>query len=405
VSSHPPSPADLSDKNPAADDAPRVFEVINLGNEPAPLVVQQEDGLVPEQEGRNRNRTGIVQIRADNDVAAVATWLNNYTGHTWRTHRREVERLMLWCIDKGTSLSNLSVEDAQAYRDFLLDPQPAERWIGEARRPRLDERWRPFQGPLSIASQRHADAVIKRLFNWLHEVGYLAGNPWRALPVLRKKKEKKGKVTRYLEAYCWDQVVDFLMSKGDDPEWVKRRFILMALYHTRARISELASATMANIERRMRPEGEIQWWISLLGKGDKERDVPIPHLMEHLREYRASRGLPEEPAGEDLPLIAKERGQGTMTPQNLHEIIKDTFKLITAALPPELSTKLEIASAHWLRHSSASHALDEGESLQSVRKSLGHASLDTTSIYVHSNDDIQYREVANRGERSRKPAG
>lgn len=399
-----PSPVDLRGNKPAADDAPRAFELINLGDEPAPLVVQQENSLVPEQEGRNRNRTGIVQIRADNDVAAVVTWLNNYTGHTWRTHRREVERLMLWCIDKGTSLSNLSVEDAQAYRAFLLDPQPAERWIGKVRRPRLDERWRPFQGPLSMASQRHADAVIKGLFSWLHDVGYLAGNPWRALPVLRKP-QNKGKLTRYLEAYCWDQVVDFLMSKGNDPEWVKRRFILMALYHTRARISELASATMANIERRMRPGGEIQWWISLLGKGNKERDVPIPDLIEHLREYRASRGLPEEPAGEDLPLIAKARGQGNMTPQNLHEIIKDTFELITAALPPELSQKLKLASAHWLRHSSASHALDEGESLQSVNKTLGHASLDTTSIYVHTEDDNQYREVANRGKRSHKPAG
>jgi len=374
-----------------------MFDVIELGDEPAPALVQEGNDLAFERGGRNRNRTGVAQIRADNDVAAVVTWLNNYSGHTWRTHRREVERLILWCGDKGTSLSNLSVEDAQEYRAFLLDPQPAARWIGKVRRPRKDKRWRPFQGPLSEASRRHADAVIKGLFSWLHDVGYLAGNPWRALPVLRKK-QNKAKLTRYLEEYCWDQVVDFLMAKGSDPEWVRRRFILMALYHTRARISELASASMTDIERRMRPNGEIQWWISLLGKGNKERDVPIPHLIEHLREYRGSRGLSEEPCDEDVPLIAKERGQGNMTPQNLHEIIKDTFELITTALPHELSEKLKRASAHWLRHSAASHALDGGESLQSVNKTLGHASLETTSIYVHTEDDKQYREVAGRGK-------
>lgn len=367
------------------------FPLIPLGDEPTAV-------LLPAEPGRNRNRAGTAQIRAENDVDAVTTWLRNYTGHTWLTHRREAERLMLWCADRGRQLSDMTVEDAQDYRDFLANPQPKERWIGK-RHPRTHPEWRPFERALSDASIRHADAVLKGMFTWLHDVGYFAGNPWRALPVLRGPR--KARVTRYLDEACWDRVVDFLMTRGDDGDWSRRRFILLAFYHTRARISELAAAIMSDIERRRRPDGSTQWWLHILGKGGVEREVPIPHLVEHLRSYRASRGLPEEPAAmEALPLIAKQRGQGRLTSNALHGIIKDTLGEIASALPPEMKEQLESVSAHWLRHSAATHALDLGESLKSVQATLGHASLQTTSIYVHTEDDKQYEEVLRRGARN-----
>jgi site-specific recombinase XerD len=54
---------------------------------------------------------------------------------------------------------------------------------------------------------------------------------------------------------------------------------------------------------------------------------------------------------------------------------------------------LEKASAHWLRHSAGSHMADQQVDLRLVRDNLGHASLTTTSLYLHVDDDRRHRET------------
>jgi hypothetical protein len=73
--------------------------------------------------------------------------------HTQRAYRKEAERLLLWAlIERHKPLSALSVEDCAAYRDFLRDPQPRERWCAPRSRERWSPLWRPFEGPLSAAA-------------------------------------------------------------------------------------------------------------------------------------------------------------------------------------------------------------------------------------------------------------
>lgn len=58
--------------------------------------------------------------------------------------------------------------------------------------------------------------------------------------------------------------------------------------------------------------------------------------------------------------------------------------------------ELERASAHWLRHTAGSHQADSGVDLRTIRDNLGHVSLNTTSLYLHTEDDERHSETVNR---------
>ena len=130
--------------------------------------------------GTNRPPTP-PKIPAADDLEAIACWLHEYlrSPHTARSYRREAERLLLWALlERGKPLSSLDAEDLRAYRRFLTDPQPRERWCadsGAARTGRVD--WKPFRGPLGRASQRQAAIVLRGLFAYLTSQQYLERDP------------------------------------------------------------------------------------------------------------------------------------------------------------------------------------------------------------------------------------
>jgi hypothetical protein len=111
----------------------RPWVTIDAGAAVAPLealrIAEQLDGA----NGRNRGARERCTLSAANDYEAILTWLSLRVAgsHTWRAYRKEAERFLLWAVvERGTALSSLRVEDCVAYRDFLADPQPAERWCG-----------------------------------------------------------------------------------------------------------------------------------------------------------------------------------------------------------------------------------------------------------------------------------
>ncbi|AWG45850.1 MULTISPECIES: hypothetical protein [Massilia] len=132
--------------------------------------------------GTNREWNVPRQIAANTDVEAVRAWLANFVGTktTFDAYRKEAERLLVWSIwEAGKPLSSLTHEDWLVYQRFLASPGPREKWVADKGRkhPRSDNRWRPFAGPLSTASQRQAGVILNSTFAWLVNAGYLAGNP------------------------------------------------------------------------------------------------------------------------------------------------------------------------------------------------------------------------------------
>ena len=171
--------------------------------------------------------------------------------------------------------------------------------------------------------------------------------------------------------------------------------LIELLYASGLRVSELIGLPKSAARAR-------EPLIAIRGKGGKERLVPATaEMMAELSAYRRERGLPALPSqGEDTPLVLP-IGQSLkpLTRAALHRIVKKVFSGAADALRARGEThapradQLEQASAHWLRHSAGSHMADQQVDLRLVRDNLGHASLTTTSQYLHVDDDRRHRET------------
>ncbi|CAE6806310.1 tyrosine-type recombinase/integrase [Paraburkholderia nemoris] len=183
------------------------------------------------------------------------------------------------------------------------------------------------------------------------------------------------------------------------------RWLTTLFYLQGMRLSEVATGTMGNFSRRLGADGREQWWLHIVGKGEKERTVPAsPELVAELARYRQANGLPPLPGRtDDTPLVIPFRGKRRcMSRSAVHDAIKNVFGNAAAGLRargPEFKDRageLDRASAHWLRHTSGSHQADGGVDLRTVRDNLGHVSLSTTSLYLHEEEDKRHRETVKR---------
>ncbi|MGF6851404.1 tyrosine-type recombinase/integrase [Paraburkholderia sp. CI3] len=359
--------------------------------------------------GANR-ATGRMQVAAATDLDAVRAWLARFveTKTTFDNYRKEAERLLLWSTRQmAKPLSSLTHEDLLVYQHFLADPQPVARWTADGGRkhPRSDPRWRPFYGALSESSQRQAMVILNVMFAWLVQAGYLAGNP---LSLSRQRARRaRPRIVRYLSPELWLEVKTYIQAmptqtSREREHHARVRWLFTLLYLGGLRITEVGTNTMGRFFRRGDENGKDRWWLEVIGKGNKERLVPATaEMMMELGTYRRTRGLPSLPSpGEDTPLVLPV-GQSLrpLTRAALHRIVKNVFSRAAESLRArgcdhaQRADRLEQASAHWLRHSAGSHMADQQLDLRLVRDNLGHASLTTTSQYLHVDDDRRHRET------------
>lgn len=343
--------------------------------------------------GAFRAPRGTCVLAADNDYDAVQAWLAlQESAATQRAYRKEAERLMLWAIlEKGKALSSLTTEDAIAYRQFLRNPGPRSRWVGAAR-PRSSPEWRPFQGPLSARSQAYALSVIGALYRWLIEQRYLLANPFSGVKVKGAKRTTALDTARGFSEHEWT----LIRTVADGIEWtggwseaaVRRlRFALDFWYATGLRPHEMVAARLGQVYR----DDHDDDWLKVLGKGSKEGEVALPlFATAALDRYLAYRRLPVtrtrwDPATPLLPSL-DEDGEG-ITTARLWALMRRFFEHAAQQLEessPATAEKLRRATPHWLRHTHATHALARGAELTTVRDNLRHASVSTTSVYLHT---------------------
>ncbi|MEX3639714.1 phage integrase family protein [Paraburkholderia sp. BR14320] len=337
-------------------------------------------------------------LNVTNDYEAVQAWLALHeTATTQRAYRKEAERLILWAIvERGRALSSLTTDDAIAYRAFVRRPTPRERWVGPPR-PRDSVEWRPFTGALSARSAAYALTVLSALFRWLIEQRNVLANPFSGVKVRGHASQPALDTTRGFTEGEWLQVraiADGLeWSYGwSEPAAQRLRFLLDFGYATGLRASELVGAELGSI----RVDGHGDHWLHLVGKGSKPGKVALPPLARTaLDQYLAQRRLPVTPqrCNPKTSLVASlgEDGDAGIAGSRLGRVMRRFFAQaadVIEADHPVAAEKLRRASPHWMRHSHASHALASGAKLTSVRDNLRHASIATTSMYLHG-DEIQ----------------
>ena len=152
----------------------------------------------------------------------------------------------------------------------------------------------------------------------------------------------------------------------DNFEDLRARTIIILLYHTGVRVSELTGMDVSSLDM-------YDSYIKVKGKGNKERVVPFgEELKAGLEKYLVVR---ESFAGmKDGPLFVDDRLR-RMSPDQVRAIVKNNLSKVTTQ---------KKRSPHVLRHSFATAMLNNGAGIESVKKLLGHAKISTTEIYTHT---------------------
>ena len=348
-------------------------------------------------------------LRANNDYEAVKAWLalQDATA-TQRAYRKEAERLMLWAIlERRSALSSLTTEDAVAYRQFLRKPSPRERWVGPAR-PRSAPDWRPFQGELSPRSTSYALSVIGAMFRWLIEQRYLLANPFAGIKVKGATRRAPVNAEHVFSQHEWA----LLRGAADGLEYElgwsleaaqRIRFILDFWHGTGPRPMEMVTARLGHLMR----DDAGDDWLRVQGKGSREGDVAVPlSSMAALERFLMQRGLPTTRSRwrSDTPLVPSlDRAGEGISSGRLRALMERFFKFAATRLEPvdsALAQKLVTATPHWLRHTHATHALERGVDLKTVQDNLRHASISTTSVYLHTDKARRARQMREAFARS-----
>lgn len=385
-------------------------------------VVPLESFDVPSSlDGRNGSNRypGLPRIDASNDYRAIFAWLDTKSGNpnTRRAYQKEAERILLWSVlERAKALSDLSVEDCGAYRDWLAllgrvdDSEWAYRikqstWIGERKVERYKSNWKPFDGALSSGSVKHALTIVGNLFEWLVRVQYCAFNPWGAVSrVSVAKIEEDAPDTEMMRAFSkgqWNYLMQYLTRLPETPSAMRLAFVLPFAQATGLRISEMVDATIGRMYAMpLSDDVGLRWMLKVYGKGGKWRAVPLTNTVCALLEtYLVSRGLQgvftENP--KDTPLIAAESMNVPISASALSKSICALFKEVAASLVSAgkvtESKVFERATVHWLRHTCGSHLALTGVPVNIIQRLLGHASLQTTSIYTDTSDENLWRAV------------
>jgi integrase/recombinase XerD len=182
------------------------------------------------------------------------------------------------------------------------------------------------------------------------------------------------KIRRSLPGYLRLEDVDRLLKQPDDktPLGLRDRAMLEVLYSTGLRVSELIHLRTADLDAKV-------GCIRCIGKGDKERIVPVGKkalavVERYLRDARPRLAKKHAPS----PMLFVNRRGQPLTRVGVWKILSDHGKRagFRMALTP-----------HMLRHSFATHLLERGADLRSVQLMLGHSDISTTQIYTHVVED------------------
>lgn len=334
------------------------------------------------------------------DVQAISIWLKEVedSENTFQSYKKEAERFVLWLLDKNKlSIKEVTREDILSYKKFLSAPEPAEKWIGPAK-PRSHPGWKPFSKPLQNSSIKQALIIIKSMFNYLNKSGFLTKNPFSFGKKEMVVLEKSYRVERFLEKNTFYFVLEVIenlprSSQKDIFHAERARWLFYLLYFTGARRGEVAKAKMKDFKNE-----KGLWWWEVKGKGNKKGRIPCQdELMEALVRYRKASNLNSDYPNQDdeTPLIISffRKKESNLSEKSIYLIVKNIFSVAAQISKKEFKgfeKKLELASTHWIRHTSASHQLHAGVPLIIVSQNLRHSNIQTTQRYLHTEEDERH---------------
>lgn len=217
-------------------------------------------------------------------------------------------------------------------------------------------------GGLAVKSINRKISTLKSFFKYLLKNGVLEASPMtkvispkagKRLPVFVKEEEAR-------------HLLDALNQSTDDWKSLNARMLITIFYATGMRLSELINLKEQQVDG-------SRGHIKVLGKGNKERVIPVgKELLELISFYRQQKKKEFGSTGTEL--LVTEKGK-KMYPKYAYLLVKKYLG--------EAST-LDKKSPHILRHTFATHLMNNGAGLNAVKELLGHSSLAATQVYTHT---------------------
>jgi integrase/recombinase XerC len=205
-------------------------------------------------------------------------------------------------------------------------------------------------------------ACLRSYYKFLMQQGRLTKNP-----TLRLKPPKSAKK---LPAFVSQDPFNIFLDSFEFPatlEGIRDKLILELLYGTGIRLAELIGISEADLNLTAKT-------IKVTGKGNKERLVPLnDSLLGTLQQYREKKKS-EFPDNNTEKLLVTTKAL-PLYPKLVYRIVKRYINLVSTS---------KKASPHVLRHSFATHLLNNGADLNAIKDLLGHASLAATQVYTHN---------------------
>ncbi len=233
---------------------------------------------------------------------------------------------------------------------------------------------------ISNSSINRKISSLKTYYKFLLKTGQISETP------LAKHRALKV-ATKVQIPFSQTEVEDVLelFDHANDFETLRDKLIVELFYSTGIRRAELIGLRLSDVS-------EIQKTIKVLGKRNKERIIPLlPSVLGTIAKYKIFReALPDLGASKTLFVTSKGNA--------IYETL--VYRVITRYFS-EISLKVK-KSPHILRHSFATHLLNQGAELNAVKELLGHASLASTQVYTHNSIDTLKKVYKNTHPRNSK---
>ncbi len=268
---------------------------------------------------------------------------------------------------------------AHTMRGYAGDLQALDAWLvanGHDDATQIDLRaLRSWLGSLALAgaektSMARRAASVRGCFAWAHEHGLVPTDPALALKSPRPPKRLPETLSQAETAEMLRSVIA-TAAEDDSARGARDVAILEVLYASGIRVSEVCGLDIDAID-------DARQTLRVLGKGDKERTVPIGTPARKALDRWLDRRPELVTTRSRAALFLGERLGDRIDPRMVRRIVHRAVGLVDGA--PDIGP-------HGLRHAMATHLLEGGADLRSVQELLGHSSLATTQIYTHVSGD------------------